>query len=104
MADRKLLVFNADIGLAEEQQKGDVATANGPVDFGANPLRNAADPKAPQDVATKAYVDAHAGQGGGSGGDIGSGIILGRGAPVDPPPAANFLFFDLDTATVYPAV
>jgi hypothetical protein len=104
MADRKLLVFNADLGLAEEQQKGDVATANGPVDFGANPLRNVADPSQPQDVATKAYVDAHAGSGGGGDGGIGSGIILGRGAPTDPPPAANYLFFDLESATVYPAV
>lgn len=103
MASRIVLVFNPDIGLPEEQQLGDTARFDGPVDFGAKPAQNLADPSYPQDAATKAYVDAR--MGGGGGGDVSSGIILGHGPPPDDPaPGLNQLWFDLDTGTVYPAI
>lgn len=100
MANRALIVFNADIGIYEELRSGDSAVLGSNLDAGGNAITDVADPTSPQDVATKAYVDAHGGGGGGGGN---SGILLGHGAPVTPPPAANYLYFDQDSATVYPS-
>jgi hypothetical protein len=57
------------------------------------------------DVKGGPWYSRTSGGGGGTGGtDPGkTGIIIGQGAPVEPPPAANYLYFDQDTATVYPA-
>jgi len=86
MADRKLLVFNADIGMAEEQHAEDTAVVGGPVDFGANRLANLPAPQNAQDAATKAYVDARIGSGtggGGSSGIDGNTILSGSGDPAN---------------------
>jgi hypothetical protein len=79
--------------------------------LGGHALTNAADPTNAQDVATKAYVDAHAGSGGGAGGDIrsdgtvpfaanesmGGHALVNVATPVNPTDAATKAYVDART-------